>query len=59
MSIFGRSARKSVYHVATQAMVPSGEAPTAVFHASWTTSALIRLPRVSSRLKKFLFHSVK
>ena len=28
----------------------SGEAPTAVFHASWTSSALIRVPRVSSRL---------
>ena len=38
---------------------PLGEAPTAVFHASCTTSALIRLPSVSSRLKKFLFHSVK
>ena len=59
MLIFRRSSRKSSCHVATQAMVPSGEAPTAVFHASCTTSGLIRRPSVSSRLKKFLFHSVK
>src|SRR6185437_8734236 len=59
MSILGRSARKSVCQVGTHAIVPSGEALTARFHASWTASGLISLPRVSSRLKKFLFHSVK
>ena len=32
-SIFGRSARKSVYQLDTQAMVPIGEAETAEFHA--------------------------
>jgi hypothetical protein len=50
MSIFGRSARKSVCHVATQAMVPAGDALTAVFQESRTASALTRLPSVSSRL---------
>jgi hypothetical protein len=48
-----------VCQVATHAIVPAGEAATAVFQASWTASWLIRLPSVSSRLKKFLFHSVK
>jgi hypothetical protein len=32
--------------VATQAIVPAGEAETAVFHASWTASGLIRVPSV-------------
>jgi hypothetical protein len=50
MSIFGRSARKSVCRVGTQAMVPVGDAPAAVFQASRTASSLMRVPRFSSRL---------
>ncbi len=45
MSIFGRSSRKSVCQVATHAFVPAGEALTAVFQASRTTSSLIRVPK--------------
>jgi hypothetical protein len=43
--IFGRSARKSVSHVSTQAHVAYADAPTAVMELLCQASLLTRVPR--------------
>jgi hypothetical protein len=43
-SIFGRSARKSVNHVPTQAYVAYAEAPTATLKLACQAWSLIRVP---------------
>src|SRR6266699_3746753 len=59
MSTRARSLRKSSCHVGTQARLAVADAPAATFQLAWTACSLMRLPRKTSVLKKFLKNSVK